>query len=292
MMSIFDNYPEKKNPNALPSQPKRAGHPDISYNLIREPIFIQTPKKAEYFSVILFEKAKGYIKIDDELHLIDKGTVIVVFPGQFGSCKIQDGTIAHHLVVTKDIYETISSISNLYVGKLKPISFFDLSNQDFALLLHEFSEVKRLLELEECEASLIVNRFKTIYLMLKSLCMKVRKYNFSEVHHPIISRFIKLIELHYKKHREVAFYADLLHIHPNYLNILCKRTLQITAKEIIKNRVVIEAKSLLVGSDLSVKEISYSIGIETAPHFTAFFKRETGFSPKEFLELRAKNLKN
>jgi len=291
-MPLFDDCFEKMSPHTLLSSAKRMGHPGISYNLIREPVFIQTPKKAEYFSIVLFEKAKGYVRIDDELHLIGKGTVIVVFPGQCGSCKIQEGTIAHHLVATQDIYETISSISNLYVGKLKPISFFELNDHDFALLLHEFSEVKRLLELEECEESLIVNRFKTIYLMLKSLCMKVRKYNFSEVNHPTISRFLKLIDLHYKKNREVAFYADLLHIHPNYLNILCKRTLQITAKEVIKNRVIIEAKSLLVGSDLSVKEISYSIGIETAPHFTAFFKRETGFSPKEFLELRAKNLKN
>lgn len=291
-MPIFTDCPEKMKHNTLPLRTKRMRHPDISYNLIREPIYIHTPKKAQYFSIVLFEKAKGYVRIDDELHLIGKGTVIVIFPGQCGSCKIQDGTIAHHLVATQDIYETISSISNLYVGKLKPISFFDLNNQDFSLLLHEFCEVKRLLELEECEESLIVNRFKTIYLMLKSLCMKERKYNFSDVNHPTILRFIKLIDLHYKKNREVAFYAGLLHIHPNYLNILCKKTLQITAKEVIKNRVVIEAKSLLMGSDLSVKEISYSIGIETAPHFTAFFKRETGFSPKEFLELRAKNFRN
>lgn len=293
IMPTFPDFPEENNnDNVSRSMSNQMVYPTISYRFIQQALSISVPIKAEYFSIVLFEKAKGFVRIDEELHLIGRKTALVVFPGQCIIYSLREGTTAHHLVASKNIYETISSISNLYVGKSRPVSFFELTDHNFILLLHEYLEVKRLLESENREESLIVNRFKTVYLMLKSMCMQLREYNFSQVNNPIISQFIKLIDLHYKNNREVAFYADMLHIHPNYLNILCKKTLHITAKGAIKNKVVLEAKSLLVGSNLSVKEISYSLGMDSAPHFTAFFKKETGFTPKEFLKLREKNFGN
>ncbi len=292
-MSVFTKLLEKKElKTSSPSVPEQVEHPEIFYKVIQQPLEITVPKKAEYFNIILFEKATGFVRINEELHFIAGRTALTVFPGQCVLCNIKEGTTAHLLVASKSIYETISSISNLYVGKLRPVSFFELTEQDFILLLHEFSEIKRLLESEKIEESLIISRFKTVYLVLKSMCVQLREYNFSDVNNPIISRFLKLIDLYFCKNREVAFYAEMLNIHPNYLNVLCRKTLRITAKEAIINKVVLEAKSLLVGSNLSVKEISYSLGIESAPHFTAFFKKHTGFSPKEFLKLRVKNFRN
>ena len=55
----------------------------------------------------------------------------------------------------------------------------------------------------------------------------------------------------------------------------------------IKNEVVLQAKRLLVHTDLTVKEISYRLGIEDHAYFSRLFLQATGVSPTAF---RQRNL--
>jgi AraC family transcriptional regulator, transcriptional activator of pobA len=82
-----------------------------------------------------------------------------------------------------------------------------------------------------------------------------------------------------------SYYADLLAVHPNHLNALSRRITGKTAKQVIQERVVLLAKSLLTQSDLSVKEIAYRLGYEEATHFSSFFKKATQLTPLEFKAL-------
>ena len=50
-----------------------------------------------------------------------------------------------------------------------------------------------------------------------------------------------------------------------------------------------KAKSLLLNSSLSVKEISYMVGYEDATYFTALFKKYTGFTPLAYREQLSSN---
>jgi len=82
----------------------------------------------------------------------------------------------------------------------------------------------------------------------------------------------------------IAFYAEKLHISPNYLNILCKKNLKISATQLIHQRISIEAKRLLQSTERSIKEIAFELGFADQAYFSNFFKQQTGASPSDFRE--------
>lgn len=259
----------------------------VVYNLVQSPFRVPIPKKAEYFSIILFEEGSGFTQIDDEIHEIKKGKVIVVFPGQMGSCDLHAGVKAHQLMVKSTVYESISSVTMISLGQLKPLSGFDISEELFNKLLYEFLEIKKIIEAQgKGYAEISISRLKTVYLILKWKCLEVRDLEILDVNHPIILKFLDILDKGFKVSRAVQYYAEKLHIQANYLNILCNSLLGISAKEVIKRRVIDEIKSLILQSNYSIKEISYQVGFKDTSYFSAFFKKETGFLPRDFLKLR------
>jgi len=79
-----------------------------------------------------------------------------------------------------------------------------------------------------------------------------------------------------------SYYADLLHISPNYLNKICKEERGTTAGDMIRKRIAIEAERLLHYTSLSVSEIASKLGFNSASYFATFFKKQTGESPETF----------
>jgi AraC-like DNA-binding protein len=98
----------------------------------------------------------------------------------------------------------------------------------------------------------------------------------------IVYRFEKLIEQNYTTEHYPKFYADKLAITANYLNFVCKNFSGKKAGEIIRDRVILEAKRLLVNSELSISQISFQLGFDDNSYFTKFFKTFSGSSPSEF----------
>ncbi len=82
-------------------------------------------------------------------------------------------------------------------------------------------------------------------------------------------------------------YAERLHVHPNYLSDTVKQTKGKTATALIQDRMVLEAKSLLKATSLSVAEVAYALHFEDPSYFARYFKRSTGLSPTAFREQAA-----
>jgi len=55
-----------------------------------------------------------------------------------------------------------------------------------------------------------------------------------------------------------------------------------SAGELIRNRVLLEAKRLLVNLDLTINEISGLLNFSDSAYFTRFFKKYTGQTPEAF----------
>ncbi|SDE81561.1 AraC-type DNA-binding protein [Dyadobacter soli] len=98
----------------------------------------------------------------------------------------------------------------------------------------------------------------------------------------IAQAFRKLVAEHFPEHKEVAFYATELHITPKYLSEVLQAELGKPAKAFIDEYVVMEAKSLLKQTSLSIQEICYWLGFEDASHFNKSFKKLTNTTPTEY----------
>ena len=105
----------------------------------------------------------------------------------------------------------------------------------------------------------------------------------------LLSRFQSLIETSFhekelatKKTHSPGFYADLLAVHPNHLNATVKQITGYTAKMHINNHIVRLAKSRLLQTDDSIKEIAYMLHFSAPNNFNSFFKKLTGQTPNTF----------
>uniref|UniRef100_UPI003FEEB45D helix-turn-helix domain-containing protein n=1 Tax=Alistipes shahii TaxID=328814 RepID=UPI003FEEB45D len=110
-----------------------------------------------------------------------------------------------------------------------------------------------------------------------------------EVDSPIHNRaeeyfrqFTELLGEHYKHERSVGFYARQLCITPKYLTTLIKRISGKSVSEWIDNYVILEAKTLLKYSNMSVQEIAYYLNFPNQSFFGSYFKRNVGMSPSQY----------
>jgi len=82
--------------------------------------------------------------------------------------------------------------------------------------------------------------------------------------------------------RSAKDFAEKLAVHVNHLNRSIKITTGKTTTDLISERVLTEAKSLLKHTDWNISEIGYCLGFEEAAHFNNFFKKQTAFTPGRF----------
>ncbi len=104
----------------------------------------------------------------------------------------------------------------------------------------------------------------------------------------ILNRYNQLIEQQYGTTKEdvlktVQEFADGLSIHPTHLNYVVKSLTGNTALQLVHNRKLQEAKSLLFQTSKTVSEIAYDLHFDNPTHFVRFVKKKTGKTP---LQLR------
>ncbi|MEP2237673.1 MAG: helix-turn-helix domain-containing protein [Maribacter sp.] len=71
-----------------------------------------------------------------------------------------------------------------------------------------------------------------------------------------------------------------------YLNQVRQDKLGLTAKQIIQQRQITEAKRKLIKSEITTKELAFELGFESISSFSRFFKKNVGVSPTQFKALK------
>lgn len=97
----------------------------------------------------------------------------------------------------------------------------------------------------------------------------------------LLREFNLLVESFFKIEHSVSFYANKLFKSPKTLsNNFAK--LNTSPLQIIHERIILEAKRLLIYTDKTAKEIAYEVGFEDASHLSRLFKKHTALSPSDF----------
>ncbi|QSW89370.1 helix-turn-helix domain-containing protein [Flavobacterium endoglycinae] len=104
--------------------------------------------------------------------------------------------------------------------------------------------------------------------------------------------FSRLVEIHFRSKHTVADYAEILGVAPKTLSNKFNRLELSQPNDIIKDRIILEAKRLLGYSSLSVKEIAYQLGYEDPAYFNRLFTNKVGDTPSNFKKkyLQGKNV--
>ena len=98
----------------------------------------------------------------------------------------------------------------------------------------------------------------------------------------LLKQYLLNIEASYTSLHEVAGYAKMMNISAGHLSELIKEQSGKPAIAHIHERLMVEAKRLLVHTDLAVKEIAFELGFEDASYFNRFFKRLSQQTPAAY----------
>lgn len=98
----------------------------------------------------------------------------------------------------------------------------------------------------------------------------------------IASRFIGLVQMHFRNERFLDFYARELGITPKHLSRTIKAQTGFSAVEWIERFVILEAKVMLRSSNMSIQQIADELNFPSQSFFGKYFKKCEGVSPKEF----------
>ncbi len=105
----------------------------------------------------------------------------------------------------------------------------------------------------------------------------------------VIENFESLLRnyLHSSKAKEwgtpsVNYFANELHLSPNYFGDLVKKETGKSAQEYIQIKIINLAKEKIFDPEKSISEIAYELGFKYPQHFTRFFKNKVGVTPNEY----------
>lgn len=98
----------------------------------------------------------------------------------------------------------------------------------------------------------------------------------------LVKLFKDLVVKHYTNTHKVSEYAEMMNISSKYLNQVVKNVLGVTAKSVIHEQLIIQARRELKFTNKSVKEIAFNLGFTEPFHFSNYFKKIIGTSPSEY----------
>jgi AraC-like DNA-binding protein len=259
---------------------------DIDDDLVREVLTTENPPhRHEFEEIMLIRAGKAEHLLDGERVVLTAKTLVVVPKGHVHRLMPSAG-LEGSVIRFKDEFLAVTSFTvfSQFVG----LFHLALSDSDAQVLDAIFSLIKA--------ESTVTNRHRrtTVAHLVQALVSKIEELKLMPLdgHIPALrekqklwERFNEIVEQHYKRDHSVAFYAHELGISPRKLNEVVRLFLGKSVGVALDERLVVEAKRLILFSGMNIKEIAFDLGFKEHSHFSKVFRRIAGTTPSLFEDL-------
>ncbi len=170
---------------------------------------------------------------------------------------------------------------------LDVMSLFNKYPQLYILEEKKATQIKQLIGFVKEEFTSKEGSYIMIKTLLKVLLLHLIRYQNNgfleqELNQKRVFQFLELMETNFLKETNPIFYSNTLGISTKRLNQILKEKLNATAKQIIQQRQITEAKRKLIRGEITTKEIAFDLGFDSMSSFSRFFKKNVGVSPSDF----------
>ena len=263
---------------------KKFGYFDFSRDVLDKQINLDFK---EYIKVI-FVKAGGKVVIDFKEFQLEKDAMFFISGSQhYWFDEVCCGTLLYYNrdFYCVEIHDKEVSCDGILFHNVYEIPVVPLDAEQTVAMQKLLNDIREEIENDDSTTE------EMLRLLLKQIIIKSTRL--WKLEHQVkdeearqeveFSRqFSQLVEWNYTRLHAVADYADMLHITPKALNKRITRYSSTTPNDIIKNRIILEAKRLLAHTTLSVKEIGYRLGYEDTSYFIRLFTNQAELSPQSF----------
>lgn len=245
------------------------------------------PERVEFYQLILFNCGRGVHHVDFVAHPVRAGSLVLVQPGQVQRYRF-NSTLDARMVLVDPVFllpETSTSIKELLFQPGLPVCLQVPSDLG--------AQIEAGADQIEAEVAAYQGDAATAALMqhlLYALLLRIRRFaghadaaaSASDKAHNVHRLFKQALEAAFLQTRSVRDYAQRLGYSEKTLLRACLTIEGQSAKNVIDQRVALEAKRLLAYSDLSVAELAHRLGFSEATNFLKFFRRLVDTTPLEF----------
>ncbi|WP_333662449.1 helix-turn-helix transcriptional regulator [Chishuiella changwenlii] len=257
----------------------------------RENYFTPDYSNTDFFEVFFFKKGNGHLILNHKKSEISDNSIVFISPYQKKSWNVNVENLEFTLLVFQEDF-----LNDFFSDKLFTYRLHYFYQTEFPLILKVDNEIiKRycvfLSEMKEelqktKEDSVHIIRSLIYYILQKLNREYAEKYNLSYKKNDTNYAFLfkQLMEIHIKEKQRINDYTELLNISRISLNKAVKEQFNITATELLKQRLLFEIKDYLIHTELTVAQIANELHFSEPNHLMRFFKRQTGITTSEFLE--------
>lgn len=251
-----------------------------------------------FYAVFLKGGHCGELKYGRNIYDYDDDTMVFVAPGQVLEVNNTDNykSTALTLLFHPDLIKGTALAKNI-----NQYSFFSYdSHEALHLSLKEQQIIKDLFSKLEYELSQSIDKHSkniisnTIDLLLNH-CVRFYDRQFitrENINSDILSKFENLLNDYFQSQMaqdsglpSVGYFADHLHLSPNYFGDLIKKETGKSAQEHIHLKLINLAKERIFDAEKSVSQIASELGFKYPQHFNRMFKKNTGYTPIEYRNL-------
>ncbi|WP_200977468.1 AraC family transcriptional regulator [Echinicola sp. 20G] len=231
-------------------------------------------KHAGYHELIFLSKGSGQHTIGDETFDVVPPTGFYLGPGQvhcWDFSKVPDGFV----VLFKE--EVLTHYPKALNCLFEFPKHFKIQDEGaFFKILEDFYHAFKNKEDED----LLTAFLNLVVIKSHSLSQKSKPHNPSVTSD--FAHFKQLLNEHFMEANHAEEYAKMMNMSLKRLNKVCKMSVNATAREVIKERLLIEAKNLLTHTSSNVTEIAYKLNFTDSSNFVKFFKSLTTLTPLEY----------
>lgn len=250
-----------------------------------------TPHRAQFFHILWIEKGKGTHFVDFNPISIEDNTIIFIPHNCINNFDKNGSYSGKTILFTNNFFCKNNNDlqflqSSMLFSSLYAIAKFKVSPQLSNLqIILDSIETEYLREQDSAQYEILHNMLHVFLLQSER---EMRKQGFQELkpsaNLDYLILFKNLLEQNFRKYKSVNKYALELGISEKQLNKASTTQLELTPKQIINERVLLEAKRLLVHSTQSIKEIAYELGYDEPTNFIKYFRKHNSSTPSEFRE--------
>ncbi|PRD47718.1 helix-turn-helix domain-containing protein [Sphingobacterium haloxyli] len=245
---------------------------------------IGVPHRADFYQIIIIESHNSVQEVDFKKIPVDQRHILFVGKNQVIRFDVSPSYSGKLLLFTDDFFNRTTHDTLL----LKETNLFNPFSPN--VVIETNAKIHKLLDLIQQEAALRTYAFQENMLrhllsafLIEASQISTQNYQYTENRDYLIAlQFSNLVEKEYKTINKVKDYTQLMGISAKPLTHSLKSAVGKTPKEFIDDRIILEAKRLLVYSHRSIKEITFELGFDEPTNFSKFFRNNTGKSPADF----------
>jgi AraC family transcriptional activator of pobA len=251
------------------------------------------PRRTNYYTVCWVQEGGGTFWADSGCHRFGPQSLLFFVPYQnvrFGPESPVRGVALqfHANFLCIETYHHEVGCDGVLFNDLYGVPLVELDEPHQREVGELVGHIRR--ELEECglaHAEVLLSYLKI--LLVRASRLKLQRQAGAggqavPVRHPALGKLRELLEAHYRSLHAPADYARRLHLTPKALSRIVKEQLGKTLGELIRERVLKQARWELLHTLKPVKQIARELGYADELYFSRLFKRATGYSPAFFRE--------